>query len=119
MCVPEAVICHRSFGRTRKSADLVLGMEALLSEVGCVPRRLIWDNEAGSGRGKLTKPAALFAGTLATKMVELDRWRSSSGQFYDRSKLSRSMSFWNRALASSLSATTVSVSSRRSHAAGW
>jgi hypothetical protein len=56
---------------TRKTADLLLGMWALLSQVGCVPRRLIWDNEAGIGRGKLTEPAAVFAGTLATKIVLL------------------------------------------------
>lgn len=56
---------------TRKTQDLLLGMWALLSQVGCVPRRLIWDNEAGIGRGKLTEPAAVFAGTLATKIVLL------------------------------------------------
>ncbi|WP_066639483.1 IS21 family transposase [Serinicoccus hydrothermalis] len=56
---------------TRKTTDLLLGMWALLSQVGCVPRRLIWDNEAGIGRGKLTEPAAVFAGTLATKIVLL------------------------------------------------
>ena len=56
---------------TRKTQDLLLAMWALLSEVGCVPRRLIWDNEAGIGRGKLTEPAAVFAGTLATKIVLL------------------------------------------------
>lgn len=56
---------------TRKTPDLLLGMWALLSQVGCVPRRLIWDNEAGIGRGRLTEPTAVFAGTLATKIVLL------------------------------------------------
>ena len=56
---------------TRKTQDLLLAMWALLSELGCVPRRLIWDNEAGIGHGKLTEPAAVFAGTLATKIVLL------------------------------------------------
>jgi hypothetical protein len=33
---------------------------------------LIWDNEAGIGRrNKLTKPAAFFAGSLATRFVQL------------------------------------------------
>ncbi|WP_324650006.1 hypothetical protein [Georgenia sp. H159] len=36
-----------------------------------MPRRLIWDNESGIGRGKATEPVAVFAGTLATKVVLL------------------------------------------------
>ncbi len=44
---------------------------ALLSQLGRVPRRLIWDNEPGIGRGKATEPVAVFAGTLATKVVLL------------------------------------------------
>lgn len=54
-----------------KSPDLLLGSWELLSQLGRVPRRLIWDNEPGIGRGKLTEPAAVFAGTLATKIVLL------------------------------------------------
>ncbi|WP_370586001.1 IS21 family transposase [Tessaracoccus sp. MC1756] len=56
---------------TRTTADLLLGMWALLGEIGRVPRRLIWDNEAGIGRGRLTQPAAVFAGTLGTRIVLL------------------------------------------------
>ena len=56
---------------TRTTNDLLLGMWALLSELGKVPHRLIWDNESGIGRGRLTEPAAVFAGTLATKIVLL------------------------------------------------
>jgi transposase len=56
---------------SRKSPDLLLGSWELLSQLGRVPRRLIWDNEPGIGRGKLTEPAAVFAGTLATKIVLL------------------------------------------------
>ncbi|MGA8044702.1 MAG: IS21 family transposase [Dermatophilaceae bacterium] len=56
---------------TRKSEDLLLGSWELLSELGAVPRRMIWDNESGIGRRKLTEPAAVFAGTLATKVVLL------------------------------------------------
>jgi hypothetical protein len=62
------------FGRmipTRKTPDLLLGSWELLTQLGRVPRRLIWDNEPGIGRGKLTEPAAVFAGTLATKIVLL------------------------------------------------
>jgi transposase len=56
---------------SRKTPDLLLGSWELLSQLGRVPRRLIWDNEPGIGRGKLTEPAAVFAGTLATKIVLL------------------------------------------------
>ena len=56
---------------TRKTEDLLLGSWELLTRLGRVPRRLIWDNESGIGRRKLTEPAAVFAGTLATKVVLL------------------------------------------------
>jgi transposase len=56
---------------TRKTPDLLLGSWELLNQLGRVPRRLIWDNESGIGRGKLTEPAAVFAGTLATRIVLL------------------------------------------------
>jgi transposase len=56
---------------TRKSEDLLLGSWTLLSQLGRVPRRLLWDNESGIGRGKLTQAATVFAGTLATKIVLL------------------------------------------------
>jgi transposase len=56
---------------TRKTQDLLLGSWELLTQLGRVPRRLIWDNESGIGRRKLTEPAAVFAGTLASKIVLL------------------------------------------------
>ena len=56
---------------TRKTTDLLLGTWELLQRLGRVPRRLIWDNEPGIGRGKPTEPVAAFAGTLATKVVLL------------------------------------------------
>jgi hypothetical protein len=37
-----------------------------------VPRRLIWDNESGIGRGgRLADGVSAFTGTLATKIVQL------------------------------------------------
>lgn len=56
---------------TRKSEDLLLGSWEPLTQLGAVPRGMIWDNESGIGRRKLTEPAAIFAGTLATKVVLL------------------------------------------------
>ena len=57
---------------TRKTADLLLGMWHLLGQLGAVPRRLIWDNEAGIGRGKRKADGVeAFIGSLATKLVQL------------------------------------------------
>jgi hypothetical protein len=48
------------------------GMWALLMVLGGVPRKLVWDNEPGIGQHrKLTDAAAAFAGTLATKFLQL------------------------------------------------
>jgi hypothetical protein len=38
--------------RTRKTEDLLLGSWELIQRLGRAPRRLIWDNEAGIGRGQ-------------------------------------------------------------------
>jgi transposase len=57
---------------TRKTEDLLLGLWELIQQLGRVPRRLIWDNEPGIGRGnRLTAGVVSFAGTLATKFVLL------------------------------------------------
>jgi len=56
---------------TRKTEDLLLGMWQLLQLLGRVPRRLLWDNEGGIGRGHLTEQARVFAGSLATRIVLL------------------------------------------------
>jgi transposase len=53
---------------TRTTPDLLGGMWSLVEEAGAVPTRLTWDNESGIGRGKLTEPAAAFAGTLGTQI---------------------------------------------------
>ncbi len=57
---------------TRTTADLLLGMWVLLQLLGRVPRRLIWDNETGIGRGKRhAKGVSVFTGTLATTLQRL------------------------------------------------
>jgi transposase len=57
---------------TRRTEDLLLGSWELIRALGRVPRRLIWDNEAGIGRGgKLAAGVAAFTGTLATRIVQL------------------------------------------------
>jgi hypothetical protein len=56
---------------TRRTEDL-LGSWELVQQLGRVPRRLIWDNEPGIGRGgRLASGVAAFTGTLATKLVQL------------------------------------------------
>jgi transposase len=57
---------------TRKTEDLLLGLWELIQLLGRVPRRLIWDNEPGIGRGqRRAEGVSSFMGTLATKLVLL------------------------------------------------
>jgi hypothetical protein len=57
---------------TRHTVDLLLGMWELLQQLGTVPRRLIWDNESGIGRGKRhAEGVPAFTGTLATTLQRL------------------------------------------------
>lgn len=57
---------------TRKTEDLLLGTWELLQGLGRVPRRLIWDNEPGIGRGdRRAEGVVPFIGTLATRLVLL------------------------------------------------
>ena len=77
---PPVLVMVPSFSRfitarmipSRTTADLLAGTWELLGDVGGVPHRLLWDNEAGIGRrNTLTKPAIFFAGSLATRFVQL------------------------------------------------
>ncbi|WP_433017878.1 hypothetical protein [Kribbella sp. CA-294648] len=55
---------------TRQTEDLLLGTLELIKVFGRVPRRLIWDNEPGIGRGhRRAEGVASFMGTLATTPV--------------------------------------------------
>ncbi|MFT3833566.1 MAG: helix-turn-helix domain-containing protein [Micropruina sp.] len=57
---------------TKTTEDLLLGMWLLLQQLGRVPRRLIWDNERGIGRGRhRSEGVPAFMGTLATRLVLL------------------------------------------------
>jgi transposase len=57
---------------TKTTEDLLLGTWQLLQHLGRVPRRLIWDNERGIGRGPhRAEGVPAFMGTLATKLVLL------------------------------------------------
>lgn len=57
---------------TRTTPDLLLAMWRLLQGLGRVPRRLIWDNETGIGRGKRhADGVGAFTGTLATTLHRL------------------------------------------------
>ncbi|MCQ4085196.1 IS21 family transposase, partial [Streptomyces sp. RB6PN25] len=53
---------------SRRTGDLIDGHWRLLSGWGAVPKMLVWDNEAGVGRGRVTGEFAAFAGLLATKI---------------------------------------------------
>ena len=57
---------------TKTTEDLLLGMGHLLQQLGRVPRRLLWDNERGIGRGPhRAEGVPAFMGTLATRLVLL------------------------------------------------
>ena len=57
---------------TKTTEDLLSGSWQLLRQLGAVPRRLIWDNERGIGRGPhRAEGVPAFVGTLATKLVLL------------------------------------------------
>jgi transposase len=65
---------------SRTTADLLSGMWLLLSQqLGAVPRRLIWDNEAGIGRrNRLAAGVGEFTGALATKIHQLKAYDPES-----------------------------------------
>jgi transposase len=70
---------------TRHTTDLLLGMWALLTRLGAVPRRLIWDNESGIGRGKRhAEGVGAFAGTLATTVQRLKAYDPESKGVVER-----------------------------------
>ncbi len=70
---------------TRHTADLLLGMWVLLQVLGRVPRRLIWDNETGIGRGKRhAEGVGAFAGTLATTVQRLKPYDPESKGVVER-----------------------------------
>ena len=58
---------------SRATPDLLAGMWSLLaSQLQAVPRRLIWDNEAGIGRrGRLADGVSGFTGALGARIVQL------------------------------------------------
>lgn len=54
---------------TRQGGDILSGMWSLIHGIGRVTRTPVWDREAAiGGTGRVTAPAAAFAGTLATKI---------------------------------------------------
>jgi hypothetical protein len=70
---------------TRHTADLLLGMWELLRGLGRVPRRLIWDNESGIGRGKRhADGVGAFTGTLATTLQRLRPYDPESKGIVER-----------------------------------
>ncbi|MET9183609.1 IS21 family transposase [Kitasatospora aureofaciens] len=54
---------------SRRTADLIDGHWRLLSGWQAVPKTLVWDNEAGVGRGRPTSEFAALAGLLAIRLL--------------------------------------------------
>ncbi len=54
---------------SRQAGDILAGMWLLISQIGRVPKTLVWDRESAiGGTGRVSVPAAAFAGTLATRI---------------------------------------------------
>ncbi|TQN41624.1 transposase [Blastococcus colisei] len=54
---------------SRQAGDLLAGMWQLISAVGAVSKTLVWDRESAiGGTGRVSAPAAAFAGSLATQI---------------------------------------------------
>lgn len=70
---------------TRHTEDLLLGMWMLLQQLGRIPRRLIWDNESGIGRGQRhADGVGAFTGTLATTLQRLKPYDPESKGIVER-----------------------------------
>jgi len=55
---------------SRQAGDILAGMWQLINGLGRVTKQLVWDRESAiGGTGRVSVPAAAFAGTLATKIV--------------------------------------------------
>jgi len=54
---------------SRQAGDILSGMWALIAGIGRVTKTLVWDRESAiGGTGRVSAPAAAFAGTLATQI---------------------------------------------------
>ncbi len=71
---------------SRTTPDLLAGMWQLIStQLMAVPRRLIWDNEAGIGRGNhFAAGVSAFTGMLATRIVQLKPFDPESKGIVER-----------------------------------
>ncbi len=90
---PPVLVMVASFSRfitatmipSRTTTDLLAGHWRLISGLGAVPGRLVWDNEPGIGWGrKLTVDARAFAGSLATRFVLLKAFDPESKGIVER-----------------------------------
>ena len=91
---PPVLVIVASFSRfitavmlpSRTTPDLLAGMWSLISaQLEAVPRRLIWDNEAGIGRrNKLAEGVTAFCGALPTKIVQLKPFDPESKGIVER-----------------------------------
>jgi len=91
---PPVLVMVASFSRfaggvmlpSRSTGDLLAGTWSLIrDQFQAVPKRLIWDNEAGTGRrGKLAGGVTGFQGTPATRFVQLKPFDPESKGIVER-----------------------------------
>jgi tryptophan-rich sensory protein len=54
---------------SRQAGDLLAGMWQLIAALGAVSKMLVWDRESAiGGTGRVSAAAAMFAGTLGTRV---------------------------------------------------
>jgi transposase len=108
---PPVLVMVASFSRfitavmipTRTTPDLLAGMWLLLrDQLGAIPKRLVWDNEAGIGRrNHLAEGVTGFVGTLGTRIVQLKPFDPESKGIVERANQYLETSFLpGRAFAS-------------------
>ncbi len=91
---PPVLVMVASFSRTicavmiptRTTPDLLAGMWLILGhQLGAIPRRLVWDNEAGIGRrNHLADGVTGFVGALGTRIVQLKPFDPESKGIVER-----------------------------------
>jgi hypothetical protein len=71
---------------SRQTPDLLAGLWSVLGgQLRGVPRRLVWDNETGIGRGgRLAVGVAAFTGAVATRIVQLPPYDPESKGVVER-----------------------------------
>ena len=74
---------------SRQAGDILAGMWMNIAGIGRVTQTLVWDRESAiGGTGRVSAPAAVFAGTLATRILLPAKGRGVQGHGRAEQRLS-------------------------------